>query len=77
MDYQFEYKGNVYECIGEDRDFHICNFNYCIEIQDWVTLKNRITNQLMWHPTDLVEILERDITMQSFDVTSNEKHTFW
>lgn len=55
--FQFHFKGKTYECIGEDKEFQIKQFNYCIEIQDWVTLKNRITNQLKWGP-NIKEIKE-------------------
>jgi len=56
--YQFKYKGKTYECRGEDKDLQIRNFNHCIEIRDWSTMKNRIKNQLKWSPDDLVEITE-------------------
>ena len=43
--FQFKYKNQVYECVGEDREFQIMQFEYLIEVQDFVTLKNRIINQ--------------------------------
>jgi DNA-directed RNA polymerase subunit L len=48
--YTFTYGGTLYECIGEDKDFQITQFRFCIEIQDWVTIKNRIRNQLLFGP---------------------------
>jgi len=54
--YQFNFKGKTYECTGEDKDLQIRNFNHCIETRDWITIKNRVNNQLKWTPKDLVEI---------------------
>ena len=62
--YQFKYKGKDYECTGDDKDLQIRNFNHCIEIRDWMTMENRINNQLRWFPNDLKEIKE-------------ETQTFW
>lgn len=56
--YQFTFKGKTYECIGEDRDFQIDQFNFAIKDKQWVTTKNRITNQLMWGPL-LKEVNEK------------------
>ena len=41
--YQFKFKNKVYECIGEDKDWQITH-------KQWTTVKNRISNQLMWGP---------------------------
>ena len=38
------------QCIGENRDFDIIQFNFAIEDKQWTTIKNRIVNQLMWGP---------------------------
>ena len=54
--FQFQFKGKTYECIGLDKEFQIIQFKYCIEVYDWITLKNRITNQLKWHGPSLKEI---------------------
>ena len=54
--YKFVFEGKTYECIGEDRDFQIKQFRYAIEIGDWTTVKNRLTNQLRWHGPSLREI---------------------
>ena len=43
--YQFKYKGKTYECIGDDKDFQIEQFNFLLESRDYTTLKNRIVNQ--------------------------------
>lgn len=48
--YQFTYKGKTYECIGENKDFDIEQFNILTEWEDWITISNRITNQLKWGP---------------------------
>ena len=43
--FQFKFKNTIYECVGEDREFQIMQFKYLVEVQDFVTLKNRIRNQ--------------------------------
>lgn len=48
--YQFTYKGKTYECIGENKDFDIEQFNILTEWEDWITISNRIINQLKWGP---------------------------
>ena len=48
--YQFKFKNKVYECIGEDKDWQITQFRFAIEDKQWTTVKNRISNQLMWGP---------------------------
>ena len=48
--YQFKYRGKTYECIGENKDFDIEQFKFIIETRDWVTMGNRIVNQLKWGP---------------------------
>lgn len=50
LEYRFEFGGKTYECIGEDKDFQIKQFRYAIETKQWQTIKNRITNQLLWGP---------------------------
>lgn len=50
LEYQFTFKGKTYECIGEDREFQIRQFRYAIETKQWITVKNRIINQLLWGP---------------------------
>lgn len=50
LKYQFTFKGKTYECIGEDREFQIRQFRYAIETKQWVTVKNRLINQLKWGP---------------------------
>ena len=55
--FQFKYKGKIYECIGEGKEFQIDQFLYCIESKDWTTLENRITNQLTWGPN--IKIIEQ------------------
>ena len=47
--YQFTYKGKTYECIGENKDFDIEQFRFAIKDKQWVTVQNRITNQLKWY----------------------------
>ena len=48
--YTFKYGGKTYECIGEDIDFQIIQFRFAIEDRQWITLKNRIANQLRFGP---------------------------
>lgn len=48
--HQFRFKNKVYECIGEDKDFQIEQFRFAIKDKQWVTVKNRIINQLKWGP---------------------------
>lgn len=44
--YQFKYRGKIYECIGEDREFQIEQFKFLLETRDYITLQNRIINQM-------------------------------
>jgi hypothetical protein len=55
-EYQFKFKNKVYECIGEDREWQIEQFRFAIKDRQWVTVKNRIINQLKWHGPSLREI---------------------
>jgi len=48
--YQFTFKGEKYECIGDDKVFDIEQFKILIELNDWTTISNRIINQLKWGP---------------------------
>ena len=48
--YQFRFRNKVYECIGEDRDWQITQFKFAIEDKQWLTVSNRIINQLKWGP---------------------------
>lgn len=48
--YTFQYRGKIYECIGEDKDFQIVQFRYIVEIQEWQTMDNRVSNQLTFGP---------------------------
>lgn len=48
--YQFVFEGKTYECIGEDKNWQIKQFRFAIEDRQWVTVKNRIINQLKWGP---------------------------
>ena len=45
MNLQFKFDGKTYECIGEDKEFQYIQFQFLLKEQDYVTLKNRITNQ--------------------------------
>ena len=49
-DYTFTFKGKVYECIGEDKDFQIEQFRFAIKDRQWITIENRIINQLKFGP---------------------------
>ena len=48
--HQFRFRNKVYECIGEDRDWQITQFKFAIEDKQWLTVSNRIINQLKWGP---------------------------
>tara|TARA_Y100000385_G_scaffold281873_1_gene335398 strand:- start:394 stop:591 length:198 start_codon:yes stop_codon:yes gene_type:complete len=48
--YVFQYKGIRYECIGENREFDITQFRFAIKDKQWLTVSNRIINQLKWGP---------------------------
>ena len=48
--YQFIFEGKTYECIGEDKNWQIEQFRFAIKDRQWVTVKNRIINQLKWGP---------------------------
>ena len=52
---------NTYECIGDNKDFQIEQFNFAIESKQWSVVKNRINNQLMWGPL-LKEVNEKTNT---------------
>ena len=56
--YQFKFRNKVYECIGEDKDWQIEQFRFAIKDKQWVTVKNRIINQLKWHGPSLKEITQ-------------------
>ena len=45
MNLQFKFDGKTYECIGEGKEFQYIQFQFLLKEQDYVTLKNRITNQ--------------------------------
>jgi hypothetical protein len=45
MNLQFKFDGKIYECIGEGKEFQYIQFQFLLKEQDYVTLKNRITNQ--------------------------------
>ena len=48
--YQFRFKNKVYECIGENKEFDIEQFRFAIKDKQWLTVSNRIINQLKWGP---------------------------
>ena len=48
--HQFKFKNKIYECIGEDRDWQITQFKFAIKDKQWLTVNNRIINQLKWGP---------------------------
>lgn len=48
--HQFKFRGIIYECIGDDMDFQILQFNHIINTSDWTTMENRIINQLLFGP---------------------------
>lgn len=46
---QFQFKGNIYECIGDGCYFEFMQFEYLIETRDYKTIENRIINQTKDH----------------------------
>lgn len=53
----FTYKGKVYELdkkffkgemVNDTAEFHLKQYQYLINQQDWVTLENRIIGALLW-----------------------------
>ena len=49
---EFEFGGKTYSIHtdeGRERDEQVLiDFNHCMENRDWTTIRNRITNGLMW-----------------------------
>ena len=92
MSCQFTYKGITYECTGKDKDFQLMNFKHAISEQDWVTVKNRIHNQITcWKCLKVVkeegtftstvkpsrtESEDSDIIIDQ-NGTRKNKHNFW
>ena len=61
---KFQYKGKTYQIdenywdsqmLNTSAEFQYEQLIYCIQIQDWITLENRITNMLKWG--GLIEII--------------------
>lgn len=48
----FKFKGKTYEIISDDiertSEDLLRDFEYCLEVGDYETVKNRITGGLMW-----------------------------
>jgi hypothetical protein len=53
--HSFKFKNTIYEltelweetCINDSKDFQMEQFNYLLKIKDYLTLENRIRNQIM------------------------------
>ena len=53
--YSFKFKNKVYQltdlweetCLNDSKDFQMEQFNYLLEISEYTTLENRISNQIM------------------------------
>lgn len=51
----FKFKNIIYQltdkweetCLNDSKDFQIKQFNYLVEVRDFVTMENRINNQLL------------------------------
>lgn len=51
----FKFKNKIYEltdlweetCINDSKDFQMEQFNYLLKIKDYLTLENRIRNQIL------------------------------
>ena len=83
--HQFKFKGTIYECTGEDRDFQIEQFKFLLNSRDYTTLKNRIINQrdawkcLIEVPNPSGVLTER-MTKKDVDIVKkeiNKKKNFW
>lgn len=88
--YQFKYRGKTYECIDVDKDFQIKQFKFLLETGDYVTLENRILNQMKcWDAlievpdngkfistvsTSRTETIDSDITVNQ---NGKQKKKFW
>jgi len=48
----FTFKGKTYEIVSDDSmrtsEDLLRDFEYCLEVRDYQTIKNRITGGLMW-----------------------------
>ena len=44
----YTHKGISYEILGDRAEHILKDFLYCEETKDWITIKNRITNGIMW-----------------------------
>ena len=64
---KFTFKGKTYQMdedywkgdmLNTSPEFQYEQLIYCIQIQDWVTLENRITNMLKWG--GLLDITNKD-----------------
>ena len=47
---QFKFLGVTYECIGEGKEWQFEQLLFALSTGDYLTLKNRIANQLKWGP---------------------------
>ena len=47
----FKFSGKTYKFIGDgyDHEYQKFQFDHCVNIGDWNTLKNRIANGLKWN----------------------------
>jgi hypothetical protein len=53
--YSFKFKNKIYEltdlweetCINDSKDFQMEQFNYLLKIKDFITMENRVNNQIM------------------------------
>lgn len=53
--HSFKFKNKIYEltdkweetCLNDSKDFQMEQFTYLLKIKDFVTLENRINNQIM------------------------------
>lgn len=53
---EITFKGEIYTldtnywgetCLNDSAEFHLFQLKHCIEVKDFVTLENRITNMLL------------------------------
>lgn len=53
--HSFRFKNTIYEltdmweetCLNDSKDFQMVQFNYLLEVKDFITMENRVNNQIL------------------------------
>ena len=65
----FTFKGKTYEIVSDDSmrtsEDLLRDFEYCFEVRDYQTIKNRITGGLMWGRMKAIENEDRNINKRT------------